>query len=80
MTIVEYYQMLKNQPHPAAEFILKMMEICHRQKLAVQNWCLGKTVPDPNIQEKIAEYTGIPVSELFPTSPEDKIEQSDGEQ
>ena len=66
MTIEEYYQSLKKQPHPATAFVMRMSELCHRRKLAVIRWCTGKAVPDKNIQEKIASVVGIPSEELFP--------------
>lgn len=74
MTIVEYYQSLKEQPHPSTAFVMRMSEMCHRRKLAVIRWCNGKAVPDKNIQEKIASFVGIPSDELFPEKRVPKVQ------
>ena len=68
MTIEEYYKSLKEQPHPSTAFVMRMSDLCHRKRLAVIRWCTGKTVPDRNIQEKIAAFVGVPADELFPKS------------
>lgn len=68
MTIEEYYQSLKEQPHPSTAFVMRLSDLCHRERLSVIRWCTGKTVPDRNIQEKIASFVGVPADELFPNS------------
>lgn len=70
MTIIEYYQKLKKEPRPSTAFVLRMTKLCHRNKLAVMRWCTGKSIPDKNIQEKIAADVGIPSDELFDYFPE----------
>lgn len=78
MTIVEYYQSLKEKPHPSTAFVMRMTELCHRKKIAVIRWCTGKSIPDKNIQEKVASYIGVPAEELFNYCPEEKNKKDYG--
>ncbi len=66
MNFREYYQSLKNQPSPAAEFVAKIAELCKRKEITVRKWLAGETVPDAKLQEKISLHLDIPVKELFP--------------
>lgn len=66
MNFREYYQSLKNQPSPAAEFVAEIAELCKRKEITVRKWLAGDAVPDANLQEKISLHLDIPAKELFP--------------
>ena len=66
MTFFEYYQSLKNQPSPAAEFVRDIASLCQRKEITVRKWLAGDANPDQHLQQKIAEIIGIPAKKLFP--------------
>ena len=66
MTFFEYYQSLKNQPSPAAEFVRDIASLCQRKEITVRKWLAGDANPDPHLQQKIADFIGIPAKRLFP--------------
>lgn len=68
MNLREYYQSVKNQPSPAADFVAKIASLCNRKEITVRKWLAGDAVPPAHLQEKISRYLDIPVKELFPES------------
>lgn len=66
MTIVDYFDKVKNEPTPVQKLIDDLCVLCDREELAVRRWLKGYVIPDINIQEKISKYLGIPIKELFP--------------
>lgn len=80
MTFFEYYQSLKNQPSPAAEFVRDIASLCQRKEITVRKWLAGDANPDPHLQKKIADFIGIPVKKLFPRNMSNKKAQNHGNQ
>ena len=68
MNFQDYYESLKNQPTPAAEFVKKIADLCGKSEATVRKWLAGEVRPDPIFMKKISDYLNIPVDVLFPES------------
>ena len=71
MKLNDYYKQLRDQPAPQREFREKIAAACGVSEMTVYRWLSGEIVPEKLKREKIAEITGLPVEELFPTPPTD---------
>ena len=65
MSFREYYQSLKYQPTPAAIFIREIATLCNRAEITVRKWLAGDTMPEAELQERIAAHLNMTVEELF---------------
>lgn len=68
MALKEYINEFSNHPRPSkkAVEILRISNACGVTIQAVYRWVNGETIPDKLAKEKMAEITGISVTELFP--------------
>jgi Helix-turn-helix. len=67
MTLQEHYSQIGNNPSPKRAFRTMIAEACGVTELTVYRWLSGEIIPEKLKKEKIAELTGIPVEQLFPT-------------
>lgn len=59
---------MKSLPNQQMETIKKLAEITCSTPAAVYRWIKGENPPAPIKQKIIAEYLGMSVEELFPTT------------
>lgn len=73
ISLKELYKekLAQKQLSPARQLIQDLMEATGRSEVTVRMWIRGKFMPEPIIQNVIAEKLGLDVESLFPETEED---------